>query len=90
MFLSMHQCLLYIFVSGKRVNHGGIYGLEIPEDFYVYVPEKAIKLAENKSNIDRGKLKTLSKTKCIQISYKKSLVWPAIGCARYREVSSRE
>ena len=39
---------LGIFGTGKRVNHGGEYGLEIPANFHFYGPEKAIKLAKNK------------------------------------------
>ena len=46
MFLSLPHCALDIFATGKRVKHGGEYRLEIPADFHLYVPEKAIKLAK--------------------------------------------
>ena len=46
MFLSLSRCTLDIFATGKRVNHGGEYGLEIPANFSFYGPEKAIKLAK--------------------------------------------
>ena len=33
---------LDICVTGKRINRGGGYRLEIPANFYFYGPEKAI------------------------------------------------
>ena len=42
MFLSLPSCALDIVVTGKRVNRGGGYGLEIPASFCFYGPEKAI------------------------------------------------
>ena len=42
MFLSLPHCALDIFVTGKRINRGGGYGLEIPANFYFHDPEKAI------------------------------------------------
>ena len=41
-FLSLPHCVLDIFVTGKRINRGGGYGLEIPANFYFYGPEKVI------------------------------------------------
>ena len=35
-----------IFATGKQVNHGGEYGLEISTTFYFYRPIKTIKLAQ--------------------------------------------
>ena len=46
MLLSLPHFTLDIFATGKQVNHGGEYGLEIPADFHFYGPEKAIKLAK--------------------------------------------
>ena len=46
MFLFLPHRTLDIFTIGKRVNHGGEYGLEIPVNFYFYGLEKAIKLAK--------------------------------------------
>ena len=54
--------------------------------------KKAIKLTKNKITKIKEKkknCKALSKVKCIQISYKKCLIWPFIGRVCYREVSSR-
>ena len=44
MFLSLLRCALDVFATGKGVNHGGEYGLEIPAIFLFYGPEKTIKL----------------------------------------------
>ena len=49
MFLFLFYYALYIFATGKRVNHGGDYGLEIPANFYFHESKKAIKLAKNKT-----------------------------------------
>ena len=38
------NCVLDIFATGKHVNHGGEYGLEIPANFHFYGPEKVINL----------------------------------------------
>ena len=35
-----------IFATGKHVNHGGEYGLEISTTFHFYGPKKAMKLAQ--------------------------------------------
>ena len=51
MFLSLPRCALDIFATGKQVNHGGDYGLEIPVNFHFHGPEKAIKLVKN--NIEK-------------------------------------
>ena len=48
MSLSLPNCALDIFVTGKRVSRGGGYGLEIPASFYFYGPEKAITSIRNK------------------------------------------
>ena len=45
-FLSLSYCILHIFATGKRVNHGGEYGLEIPANFHFYGLEMAIKLTK--------------------------------------------
>ena len=42
-----YPCTLDIFATGKRVNHGGEYRLEIPAHFNFCEPEKAINLAKN-------------------------------------------
>ena len=42
MFLSLPGCTLSIEVTGKRVNRGAGYGLEIPANFHFYGPENAI------------------------------------------------
>ena len=46
LFLSLFNCALDIFETGKRVYHGGKYGLEILVNFLFYGPEEAIKLAK--------------------------------------------
>ena len=46
LFLSLSHCALYIFANGKSINHGGEYGLEIPEKFNFSGPEKTIKMAK--------------------------------------------
>ena len=51
-------------------------------------PEKAIKLAQKLNNKMQNS-KTLSKVECMQMYYKKWLIWSAIGRSRYREVRSR-
>ena len=48
MFMSLPHCALDIFVTVKRINHGGGYGLEIPANFHFYGPEKAINWLKNK------------------------------------------
>ena len=42
MFLSLPHCALGIFATGKLVNHGVEYGLEILVNFHFYGPEKAM------------------------------------------------
>ena len=37
MTVSLPHCALDIFATRKRVNHGGEYGLEIPENFHFLV-----------------------------------------------------
>ena len=49
MFLSLPHCNLDIFSTGKHVNHGDDYGLEILANFPLYGPENAIKLAKNEN-----------------------------------------
>ena len=84
-------CFGYLCNWGTHQLWKWIYSLEILPNFYFYGHEKAIKLAKN--NKEQRKLtqncKTLSKVKCIQISYKKYFIWLVIGCVRYIEVSSR-
>ena len=74
-----------IFATGKHVNHGVEYGLETFTIFHFYGPRKPLNSPKNKIiKIEE----TLFKVKLIQISYKKRLIWPDIGRARYRGVSS--
>ena len=40
------HCTMDIFATGKRVNHEGEYGLEIPVNFHFYEPERSIELAK--------------------------------------------
>ena len=62
MFLFLPHRTLDIFTIGKRVNHGGEYGLEIPVNFYFYGLEKAIKLAKKiKKTMIEGKLNEILK-----------------------------
>ena len=94
MFLSLLHCILKIFATEKCINFGVEYGLEIPATFHFYDPEKSLEQAREKQNSkDRRKLqrncKILSKIQCIQIFYKKCLIWPAIRCVAYREANSR-
>ena len=75
-----------IFATGKHVNHGAEYGL-LNTIFHFYGPKKPLNLPKNKIiKVEEA----LSKVKFIQISYNKSLIWPDIGRARYRGVSSGE
>ena len=48
MFLSLPHCTLDIFAPVKGVNCGSEYGLEVPEKFHFYGPEKTINLDKNK------------------------------------------
>ena len=57
MFLSLSHRALNIFVTGKRINRGGRYGLEIPANFYFYGPKKVINWLKNKINKIEKKLK---------------------------------
>ena len=52
---NLHNCIcistlvplrIDIFETGKHVNHGGEYRLEISTVFHFYGPKKAIKLAQ--------------------------------------------
>ena len=54
MFLSLYRCALDVFSAGKRVNHGGEYGLEIPAIFLFYGLEKIIKLATDEIKIEEN------------------------------------
>ena len=54
MFLSLPWCTLGIEVTGKRVNRGVGYGLEIPAKFHFYGPENAIVWIRSKiTNIEK-------------------------------------
>ena len=92
MFLSLPHCALDIFATGKRVNHGGQYGLEIQANFHFYVPQNTIKLVK-KSNKDQRKLKqnckTLSKVTRMQFSYNKWFIWPSTWRVYYKEIYAR-
>ena len=46
MFLSLRHCTLDVFATGKHINHGDKYRLEIHANFHFCRPEKAIKLAK--------------------------------------------
>ena len=48
-FVPLH---IDIFATGKHVNHGGEYGLEISTIFHLYGSKKAIKLAQKQNNKD--------------------------------------
>ena len=56
-FLSLPYCALDIFVTGKRINRGGGYGLKILANFYLSGPKKAINWLKNKINKTEEKLK---------------------------------
>ena len=73
MFLPLPHCALDIFVTGKRVNCRGGYGLEIPANFYFYGPEKAINWLKNKVNKIEEKLKENVKH-CLKLNIEKLLV----------------
>ena len=54
MFLSLPGCTLSIEVTGKRVNHGAGYRLEIPANFHFYGPENPIVWIRSKiTNIEK-------------------------------------
>ena len=57
MLLPLPYCTLDIVTAGKRVNHGGEYGPEIPVKFHFYILEKVIKLAKNKTTKLKESLK---------------------------------
>ena len=46
LYLSLPHCYRELEVTGKCVNHGGSYGLEILARFHFYVPEKVIQWLE--------------------------------------------
>ena len=46
-FLTLPNCTIKCTVTGKRVNHGAGFGLEIPVNFKFLGPVKAIQWAEN-------------------------------------------
>ena len=64
MFLSLLHCVLDIFATRKRVNHGGEYGPEVTGNFHFSGPEKAFKLP----NKDRKNAKD-----CLEESLHKSI-----------------
>ena len=54
MFLSLSWCTLSIEGTGKGVNRGAGYGLEIPAKFHFYGPENAIVWIRSKiTNIEK-------------------------------------
>ena len=59
MFLSLLCCVLDIFATVKRVNHGGEYGMEIPAIFLFCGPEKIIKLAKDEIQIEENVKETV-------------------------------
>ena len=56
-FLSVPHCALDIFVTGKRINRGATYRLEILANSDFYGPEKAINWLKNKIGKIEEKLK---------------------------------
>ena len=90
---NLHNCIrisilvplrIDIFATGKHVNHGVEYGL-LNTIFHFYGPKKPLNSPKNKIiKIEE----TLPKVKFIQISYKKSLIWPDTGHAHYTGVNS--
>ena len=90
---NLHNCIrisilvslrIDIFATGRHVNHGVEYGL-LNTIFHFYGPKMPLNSPKIKViNIEE----TLSKVKFIHLSYKKSLIWPDIGRARCRGVSS--
>ena len=71
MILSLTHCDFDNFATGKRISHGGEYGLKILANFHFYVPGNVINLARKRSNNDQRKLKQnckiLFRGKSIQI-----------------------
>ena len=59
MIQSLPRCALDIFVTGKRINSGGGYGLDIPANFYFYDPENTINWLKNKINKIRRNIKKM-------------------------------
>ena len=89
MFASLPHCALNIFAIGKRVNYGGEFSLPIFIFMYLKMPLDWLKNKITMIEKSLNETKILFKVKCIQISYKKCLIWPAIERVRYREVSAR-
>ena len=85
---NLHNCIrlsilvplrIDIFATGKHVNHGVEYWLEISKIFHFYGPKMSLNSVKNKIiKIEE----TLPEVKFIQISYKLSLIWPDIEHAR--------
>ena len=48
MYLSLPRCTLSVEVTGKRINRGAGYGLEIPAKFHIDGPENAIRWIKTK------------------------------------------
>ena len=48
MYLSLPRCTLSVEVTGKRINRGAGYGLEIPAKFHFRGPENAIRWIKTK------------------------------------------
>lgn len=48
--LSLSHCYLELEITGKRVNRGGGYGLEMTARFHFYGPEKATQWLEQLKN----------------------------------------
>ena len=48
MYLSLPRCTLSVEVTGKRINRGAGYGLEIPAKFHFHGPENAIRWIKTK------------------------------------------
>ena len=96
---NLHDCIHVCIPAPLRFEHlcnwetRQLWRWIFLANFHFYVPENAIRLAKKQNNNDRKKLKwnckILFKVKCIQISYKKCLIWPAIERVRYREISAR-
>ena len=57
MFLSLLRCALDVLATGKRVNHGGECGLEIP-NFFFFMDQK---LATDETKIEENLKKTVKR-----------------------------
>ena len=60
LYSSLPHYVLDIFATGRRINHGGEYRLEIPANFHFCGPEKAVKQTKKKkTSIEKNLNKTV-------------------------------